>query len=263
MIELEHFRMAYDDFGQGTPLVLLHGFPLSRAIWAAQIAELSAHHRLIAPDLRGHGDSEATPGPYSMEMLADDCLALLDVLEIQQPVILCGLSMGGYISLAFFRNYPARVASLILAATRASADSPEAQINRDKAISVANQQGAQAISDSMLPKMFAPETSASNPTLIKNLREMMANTSLPGIIGALQGMKNRQDSTPLLPLIKVPALVCHGANDQLIPVAVAQEMAASIPNAQLNIIPRAGHLLNLEQPALFNQAIADFIYKQF
>jgi pimeloyl-ACP methyl ester carboxylesterase len=197
-----------------------------------------------------------------MDMMAEDCHALLDHLNITSPVVLCGLSMGGYITLAFYRNFPSRVAALILAATRANADSPESRENRDKAIQLANQQGSIAIAASMLPKMFASNAYDTNLSLITNVKDMMAHTSVEGITGALHGMKNRPDSYSMLQFIQAPTLVIHGADDQLIPLSIAQDMAAAIPGAILSIIPRAGHLLNLEQPELFNQAVRDFILEQ-
>lgn len=258
-INLRGYQFAYDDRGQGTIILFIHGYPLSRKLWLPQIEFLSRYFRTITLDLRGHGDTQEIPGSYSMEMLAEDCNKLLDSLGVDIPIILCGLSMGGYISMAFYRQFSARVSGLIWAATRANADTQETRKNRDKAIAMANQEGSRAIAESMLPQMFAPATYESHPSLVSNIRDMMEKTSVAGITGALNGIKNRLDSTPMLPFIKVPTLIIHGAEDQLIPVTVAQEMANSILGAQLSIIPGAGHLLNQEQPTLFNQAVYDFV----
>jgi 3-oxoadipate enol-lactonase len=153
------------------------------------------------------------PGPYTMEMLPVDCRALLDAFHIDEPVILCGLSMGGYISLAFLRQFPSQVAGLILAATR-----------------------------------------------VGEIRTIMSATSIDGIVGALNSMQNRIDSTPMLPLIEVPTLLVHGAEDQLIPLSVAQDMHTAFPGSTLASIPGAGHLLNLEQPVLFNRVVEKFLF---
>jgi len=258
-IQMYGWSISYDTAGEGVPLLFIHGYPLSRKIWEPQASGLAAYARVILPDLRGHGDSDATPGPYSMDLLAEDCASLLNNLGITQPVVVCGLSMGGYIALAFYRKFAERISGLILTATRAGADSPEGKANRDKAIALAKSSGAGAIADSMLPKMFAPSTYADQPNLVEHVRGMMAGTSVEGIVGALQAMKDRPDSTPLLPTITKPVLIIHGSDDQLIPLSEAQMMQKTIVGAELVIIERAGHLLNMEQPGAFNQAIRQFI----
>ena len=194
-----------------------------------------------------------------MGMLADDCVSLLDALDIEQPALVCGLSMGGYITLAFYRRHPDRVRGLILAATRAGADSPEGKANRDKAIAQAKEEGTAAIASSMLPKMLAPKTYESKPDLVEQVENIMTSTSVPGIVGALEGMKQRPDSTPMLGKIDVPTLILHGEDDQLIPAQEAQEMHTAIADSSLHLVSNAGHLLNLEQPEKFNQAIREFM----
>jgi pimeloyl-ACP methyl ester carboxylesterase len=242
----------------GIPLFFIHGYPLNRHIWDPQLESLADTARLIAPDLRGHGDSDVTSGPYSMDMLADDCLALLEALGITGPAVLCGLSMGGYVSFAFYRKYPERVAGLILAATRSGEDSPEGKANRDKAADLARQGGPGAIVESMLPKMLSPKSYAERSGLVDSVREIMLSSSLDGILGDLMGMKSRPDSTPALNLIDKPTLILHGNDDQLIPTSEAIAMHAAIPGARLQLLPDAGHLLNIEQPLLFNKAVREF-----
>jgi len=257
--DLQGMQIAYDDKGKGLPILFIHGFPLNRTLWTGQVDNISKIGRAVSIDLRGHGESQAIPGPYSMKMLAQGCNSLLNELEITEPVILCGLSMGGYVTLEFYRQYPSRVAGLILAATRSGADSAEGRANRDKAISEARHRGVTSIVDSMLPNMIAQDTYKRRPELIHQLRAMMLSTSLEGAIGALEGMKNRLDSTPILTSIRIPTLILHGAEDQIIPITVAQDMHTAIYYSTLSILPEAGHLLNLEQPDLFNQAILDFL----
>ncbi len=248
-------------------MLLIHGYPLNRRLWQSQISGLSGIARLIAPDLRGHGETPPFPAPapnpqtYSMELLAEDCVQLLDDLQITQPVIVGGLSMGGYISLALYRNYPERVAGLILAATRASADTPEGKINRDKAVEIVRQGGAPAIAQSMIQRMLASQTYKYRPDLVDVVMDIMLATSVEGITGDLLGMRDRTDSTASLPNITVPTLIVHGMDDQLISLDEVRTMEASIPGATLIIIPGAGHLVNLEQPEIFNQAVRDFILK--
>lgn len=254
----------YSEQGRNLPLLMIHGYPLNRRLWQPQLSGLSDIARVITIDLRGHGESPSAPGlgpvpnAYSMDLLANDCVRLLDALKISQPVVVCGLSMGGYIAFALYKNYPKRVAGLILAATRASADTPEAKSNRNKAVEFARQGGAPEIAQSMIERMLAPENFAHRPDLVETAVDIMRATTVEAIIGDLLGMRDRPDSTPLLPNINVPTLIIHGRDDQLIPLSEAQTMQASIPDADLQIIPVAGHLVNLEQPELFNQAVSDF-----
>lgn len=258
-LQLPNFSMAYDESGNGRPLLFVHGYPLSRTLWQGQVSELADVGHVLAPDLRGHGESSATPGSYSMDLLADDLNSFLDALHINQPVVICGLSMGGYVTFAFYRKYKARVAGLIFAATKAGADTAEGKANRDKAAATAQEKGVKAIAESMLPKMFAPKTYEANPALVVQARTMMENTSLAGVVGDLMGMKERLDSTPLLAEIDKPTLVLHGADDQLIPSKEGEAIHNGIKGSRLQLLPDAGHLLNLEQPALFNQAVRTFV----
>ena len=257
--QLPGLVLAYDSAGSGKTLLLLHGYPLSRRLWRPQLEHLADAARVIAPDLRGHGDSDAPEGPYSMDQLADDAIALLDSLGLTQPAVVAGLSMGGYVALALYRRYPSRVAGLILAATKAGADSPEAQANRDKSAALAREKGVEAIAEAMLPKMLAPATYAANPGLVAEARAMMAATALNGVVGDLMGMKGRPDSTALLPQISRPVLVIHGQDDQLIPAREAEATYAALPNGRLVLVPNAGHLLNLEQPESFNAEVRTFL----
>lgn len=257
-IEINGLTFAYTDQGQGMPVVLIHGFPLNRGMWQPQIDGLAGKLRVIAPDLRGYGGTPPTPAPYSMELFADDIIGLLDGLGITQPVVAAGLSMGGYIVMALARKYPQRLAGIVLAATRAGADSAEAQANRLKMADLARSQGAAAIAEAMLPKLLAPSTYSQRPALVEQVKAILMSASVEGIAGALHAMKDRPDSTALLPEIAAPALVIHGAEDQLMPPAEAEKSASGLANAQLELIRGAGHLPNLEQAEQFNQRLAAF-----
>ena len=255
----EDFLMSYEDSADRAPVLWIHGYPLSSRLWDLQVGGLADIARQITPDLRGHGGSEPTAPPYSMEMFAEDCVRLLDHLGIRGPVVVGGLSMGGYVALELCRRHPARVAGLILAATRAGADSDAAKAGRDQAAALARKEGAGAIAEAMLPKMLAPGTYAEQPDLVEFVREMMQETSVDGIVGAQTAMRDRPDSTQDLPGFDVPTLVIHGEEDQLIPVAEARAMAEALPEAELVIVPGAGHLLNLEQPEIFDEAVRGFL----
>lgn len=258
-MKINNYEMVFEDQGSGLPILFIHGYPLNRRLWQPQVEGLSNSARILAPDLRGHGDSETVKGPYSMDSLAGDCVALLDALDIHKPVVVCGLSMGGYIALALYRNYPERMGGLILAATRASADTPEGKANRDAAAVQAKENGVEAVVESMLPKMMSPKTYQQKPELVQRVKQIMASTSLEGVLGDLMGMKERLDSRPTLGRISIPTLVIHGADDQIISAEETKQMHAQIQGAFLETVPEAGHLLNLEQPEIFNQAVKRFI----
>lgn len=259
IVQFEDFNLFYEDRGQGTPLLFIHGFPLNHQMWVPQLEALSERARMIAPDLRGHGESGAPPGVYSMDLLAGDCMALLEALAITEPVVVCGHSMGGYVALAFQRRFPERLAGLILAATRASADTPEGKAGRDQTASKAREEGAEAIAQGMLPKLLAPQTYDDRPKLVERVAGLMRSTSVEGVVGASLGMKERPDARPGLSKIRIPTLILHGEDDQIIPQEAAKEMQSAIPQADLVTIPGAGHMPNLERPKAFNQAVAEFL----
>ncbi len=254
----DDFTMAYQDTCDQQVLLLIHGFPLDSAMWELQLQDLADVARVIAPDLRGHGRSDSVPGPYSMELFSKDIAGLLDYLNIDQPVVVCGLSMGGYIALDFYRRYPERVAGLILTATRAGADSDEGKAGRSKSVATVEAEGTEPIIAGMLPKLMAPD-SYEDDELVDFVKEIMEGTSVEGMIGALQAMRDRPDSTSTLGKIAVPTLIIHGENDQLIPVAEAEAMYRAIEEAEMVVIENAGHLPNLEQPDVFNDAVVDFL----
>ncbi len=253
----DDFTMSYMDSCDKMPLLLIHGFPLDSSMWELQFQDMGDVTRLIAPDLRGHGLSETTD-KYDMGQLAADCAGLLDSMGIHVPVVVCGLSMGGYVALEFYRRYPERVAGLVLASTRAGADSAEGMKGRDEMITAVSKD-PQTIANAMLPKFFTPKTIAEDEELVGYVNDIMLNNSAEGMISALTAMKERADSTPLLAEIAVPTLIIHGEEDQLIPLSEAELMLNSIPDAELAIIADAAHLPNLEQPEPFNDAIMDFL----
>lgn len=251
-------ELAWDDAGRGLPVVLLHAFPLDRRMWDPQRAALARGYRVITPDFRGHGESAVPEEDSTMERLAEDLRGLLEALRLE-PVVLGGLSMGGYAAFAFLRRYPARVRALILADTRAGADTEEGRQARLENAALAERAGSAAIAERLLPKLLGASTHASNPQLVAAVREMILSTSPAGIARALRGMAARPDSTPLLAAIQVPTLVLVGEEDVLTPPAEAQAMAGAIPGAKLERIPAAGHLSNLEQPARFTPALEEFL----
>lgn len=257
--ELDNGYLSYERIGSGIPLLFIHGYPLSRKIWNPQMDGLSDIASIISADLRGHGESYPFEGEYRMDLLAEDCYQLLVDHHVSIPVIVCGLSMGGYVTLALYRKYPDLFKGMILTSTRSGPDSPEGKANRDAGVKNVQAHGVVYIVDNMLPMLVSPVTFASNRPLVNTIDDIMLETSLNGVVGALQGMRDRPDSTPLLSQVKCPALIIHGADDQLIPVSEAESMHQHLPGSRLVIIPQAGHLPNLEQPELFNQVVREFI----
>ncbi len=252
-------RLAFSERGirHRSSILLIHGYPLNRHMWDAQLAGLSGAVRVIAPDLRGSGDSQVTPGPYRMDQFADDLAALLDHLGIERTVI-AGLSMGGYAAFAFWRRHAARVRALVLLDTRAEPDGAEAIAGRETAMETVQREGSEALARQMLPRLLAPDNFA-NATLAGRALAIMAMQPVAGLVGDLQAMRDRPDSRPLLAQISVPALVITGEADRLTPPADAEALAVAIPGARLVIVPRAGHLSPLENPRAVNRALRTFL----
>ena len=252
-------ELAVADEGNGPPLVLVHGFPLDHGMWSAQVEALSGQYRVIAPDLRGFGRSGVTEGKVTMEQFADDLAALLDALEVDQPVAFCGLSMGGYIGWAFLRNHRRRVRALILCDTRAAADTPEAAAGRLETADRVLREGPAPMVDAMLPKLLAEATLRSRPHRVESLRGVMLSTDPEGIAAAGRGMAERPDATPMLPRIDCPCLVLVGRLDALSTPGEMRAMAGAIPGARFVEIPGAGHMAPVENPDAFNAAIIEFL----
>ena len=250
-------EMTYEDVGSGPSVVLLHGYPFNRSMWADQMAELKKHHRVIVPDLRGHGGS-AVSQAASMQTMATDVASLLETLNISRATI-GGLSMGGYVALAFYRLFPLRVRSLVLADTRAQADTDEGKQNREQQAKKALREGMEGIADGLLPKLLAPETVTKHPEIVKRLRGMMAETNPEGAAAALRGMAGRQDQTSFLSRIIAPTLILVGSEDAITPVADSELMHREIGGSRLKIIEGAGHVSNLERPEEFNAALVKFL----
>jgi pimeloyl-ACP methyl ester carboxylesterase len=251
-------RLDFEDVGDGIPLVLVHGYPLDRRLWAPQLDGLRHAARLVAPDLRGFGRSGDAPDTMTMDAYAADLKALVDGLGLGR-VVVCGLSMGGYVALAFQAQYPEAVLGLVLANTRAGADSEQAREGRYAAARTALEQGVSGIADAMLPKMLTPETLANRPELAATVRAMMAAQRPSGVAAALRGMAERPDRTGDLPSIEVPTLVVTGSADTLIPVSESEALAGAIAGSRLAILEGAAHLSNLERPETFNAAVEDFL----
>jgi pimeloyl-ACP methyl ester carboxylesterase len=252
--------LAYADEGPGPVVVLLHGYPLSRAMWAEQLAGIGSTYRVIAPDLRGFGESPVPEGVYTMDEMADDVVELLETLDIEGPVVVGGLSMGGYVALSMAARFPTRVRALMLMDTRAGADTPEAAQGREaSARAVLAADSAAPIVDAMLPRLFCKLTLEQRPERVEPIKAIMGKTAPQGIAGALRGMASRPDRRGDLAKMAFPTLILVGDEDVITPPAEAQSMAEAMPNARLEVIPQGGHMAPFENPAAANAAILRFL----
>lgn len=247
------------DAGSGPPVLFIHGFPLDHEMWRAQYAFLAPRYRVIAPDLRCVGGSPDATGTVTMEQMADDMHGLLDALGVREPIVYCGLSMGGYVAWQFWRKYAARLRALVLCDTRSQADSAEAAASRQKMIDHLLRAGTTYLAEAMLPRLFAPATFQRMPEVIEAVRQKILHCRPESVAAAIRGLKVRPDMTSQLGSIGLPALVIVGEHDQLSPPAEMQAMAAAIPGARCVVIPDAAHMTPLENPAAFNAELERFL----
>jgi pimeloyl-ACP methyl ester carboxylesterase len=256
--ELNGINVEYRDEGTGLPVIFVHAFPLNQTMWDDQVAALRKHCRAITLDLRGFGRSDAPQGPYRMDEMAADVRALMAVLNLEKAVLV-GLSMGGYIALALYRNYPEIFRALVLADTRASGDTNEARERRLKSAEKAEVDGSKAIAWDMVPLLLGRSTLDNRPSVVQRVQAMIESNTPQGIAGAQRGMAERRDSTYILGGIDFPVLIVVGSEDTLTPVAEAESLRNGIPGARLRVIEGAGHLSNMEQPDQFNTTLIEFI----
>lgn len=256
--QVNGITLAYHDQGRGLPVVFLHAFPFNRRMWEPQVRGLADRFRIITLDLRGHGESDAPLWRYTLEGFADDVAALLNHLAIPRAVLV-GLSMGGYLSFAFHRRYADRVSGLVLADTRAEADKPEVAAWRFALAQRAYKEGATAVFAEMGPKLLSPAAYRHHPELVRQVEEIVLSAPVSGIVGDLMAMAERPDSVSYLSRITCPTLVVVGAEDALTSPEENRRIAEGIRGATFEVLPQAGHISNLEQPAAFNSALATFL----
>lgn len=253
-------RLHYLDEGHGPPVVLLHAFPLTSEMWEPQIAALAPGHRVIAPDLRGFGGSDAPDdvGQYSMAAFASDVAALVDHLDLG-PVVLGGLSMGGYVTFEMLRRHRSLVSAVILADTRAAADSPEAKVRRSGQQEEIRAGDVSGVLDTLIKGLLSEATHRDRPEVVARVRAIMDSVPTQGLVGALEAMKGRPDASDELAGIDLPTVVIVGTQDALSPPDVAAAMVDRLPEGRLVEIAGAGHLSNIEQPAAFDDALQAFL----
>ena len=253
-------EIYYIDMGDRSApaIVLIHGFPFSHEMWNPQIEFLKSHFRVIAYDIRGHGKSDVGDGQYSLELFVDDLIALLDHLQLEK-VVLCGLSMGGYIALRAIERNPERFRALILCDTTSDADSNEAKLRRAASIKTVKRAGVVPYAQEFLKAVLTPQDVQNKLDLVRAVLSMIESNSSVGICGTLLALAGRTETTPSLPKIQVPTLILVGKQDKITPPELSEKMHALIPNSKLQILPNAAHLSNLEEPEEFNSNLLSFL----
>jgi pimeloyl-ACP methyl ester carboxylesterase len=247
----------YEERGAGRALVLLHAFPMDHRLYAAQLGELSGRFRVICPDLPGFGRTRYD-GPFTVKWQAEQVRALLGEIGAL-PCVIGGCSMGGYVALAFEKEFPRDAEGLVLIDTKAEGDNPEQRKNRDRLIELIDRHGVVAVADGMLPKMMGAGTRAARPGLEGEIRAVAMEQSATTLKHALAALRDREDRTEFLPSIADPVLIVVGEDDQVTPVSCAEALKAGIPNATVRVIPGAGHLTPVESPGAVNEAIREFV----
>lgn len=250
-------EIAFDDIGSGLPVVFLHAFPLNRTMWEPQIGALVAECRCIAIDFRGFGDSLPAP-PFTVDRYADDVAAVLDALQIERAVVVA-LSLGGYVAFALWRRHRARIRGLVLSNTRATADSEELIARRLALIEIARTQGSTAVANMQIAGLMGKSTRDKRPDVYDAMHRMMAQTGVDGIVGGLEAMMARPDSTETLATIDMPTLVVVGDEDVITPPKEVRRIHEGIAGSRMEVLRGAGHLANVERPAAFNTVVSEFL----
>lgn len=248
-------NVAYEVHGRGEPILFIHGFPLSRELWRPMVEPFADRFTLVMPDLRGMGDSEATPDATIADY-SDDLAGLLDAIGERRPAAIIGLSMGGYVAFEFYRRHRDRVRAMVLADTRAEADTPEASKTRLETAEKVMRDGSGVVADAMAPKLFAKSAST---VLVESWRRIMTATKPMGVAAALKAMASRPDSTPTLKEIAVPTLIVVGEEDAITPPPLARAMHAGIAGSRIRMIPECGHMPPVERPEAFARAVGELL----
>jgi 3-oxoadipate enol-lactonase len=261
-VKIKGFGINYNIDGPATgiPVVFIHGFPFSQEMWKSQVDILRAEYYVVTYDVRGHGQSDIGSAQYAIEYFVDDLIGLLDHLRISQCVLV-GLSMGGYIALRATEREPDRVRGLVLCNTKSEADTNEQKLKRANQAKNVKIFGIKKFAESFIKTIFAEKTFQQNQDAVKLIRKLIEQTSTSTIAGTLIALAARTDTTPSLSRINVPTLIMAGQFDEVAPPSLSFSMKEKIPNAELQIIPNAAHISNLENPEEFNKHLINFLKK--
>jgi len=259
-IVINNHRLSYSDHGpdDAPAIIFIHGFPLNRSMWDNQVEALKENYRVIAYDIRGHGNSDPGNDEFFIELFVNDLLRLLEKLGIEKT-ILCGLSLGGYIALSAVLKHPDRFDGLILNDTQCIADTPEIKENRCLAIIRIKEKGVELYADESIEKFFSPGSLTKKKNRIAEVKEMIINTPKQTLYKTLHALAERKETCSRLQEINIPVLIMVGKEDKITPIAAAQQLHEKILNSKLEIIQQAGHLSNLENPTAFNTHLVNFL----
>ncbi len=259
LTEANNITIAYHDAGEGSiPIIFLHGFPFDKSMWNGQLDSLKSSYRVIACDIRGFGKTTAENTALSIDLFSEDLVSFMDKLNITKAII-CGLSMGGYISLNAIKRFPERFEALILCDTQCIADSAEVKENRYKAIEQINLEGVTEFSEKFIKGVFHPDSLTNKIAVVENLQTVVVANSKGIISAGLTALAERSETCSSLDAIGIPTLIICGREDKVIPLAQAEFMHGHIKGSILKIIDTAGHVSNLEQPEQFNKCVLDFL----
>ena len=240
------------------PVVFIHGFPFSHAMWEDQLETVGIRYRAIAYDVRGHGQSDVGDGQYTIEGHVDDLVALMDALHLERPVLV-GLSMGGYIALRALEREQSRFRAAVLCDTRSEADTNEAKLRRSAAVGSVKRTGSAPFAREFVKGIFAASAPSTSPAAVAAIRDVIAQTPPLSIAGTQLALAARTDTTEALASFRLPVLILVGEHDQTTPVAAAEAMHRRIPGSELRVVPGAAHMSNLENPAFFNRELLAFL----
>lgn len=251
--------ISYTDEGpdEAPVLIFIHGFPLNKSLWDKQVEVLKVNYRVIAYDIRGHGDSDAGNEDFSIELFVSDLLHFMDALKIDKAS-LCGLSMGGYIVLNAIEKHPERFDALVLSDTHCIADSSETKEKRIKTIENIQEYDIEKYAEDSVEFFFVPESLITKADEIASVKKMILKTSRQSLYKTLLALYVREETCNILKKIKVPVLILVGDEDKITPPETAKFMHERIQNSTLHIVKHAGHLSNLENPEEFNDQLTTF-----
>jgi len=257
---INNISVSYSDQGpdDAPVIIFIHGFPFNKSMWNMQVKALKRDYRVIAYDIRGHGDSDPGIGDFFIDLFVNDLLRFMERLNIDKS-ILCGISLGGYIALNAVLKYPDRFDGLILNDTQCIADTPEIKENRQVTINQIKKNGVEKFADDSIKNLFAPESFLTKENEITMVKEMILNTPKQSLCNTLHALAERQETCSRLPEINIPVLIMVGKEDKITPIDAARHMHELIQDSTLKIISHAGHVANMENPMAFNFQLIKFL----
>ena len=259
-IKLNDISVCYSDDGNDLAhtIIFIHGFPFNKSMWHFQVAALQDNYRVITYDVRGHGKTDMGTEDFTIDLFTKDLIALIDELELKQ-VTLCGLSMGGYIALDTMEKHPERINALILSDTQCAAETPEAYEKKMQAIENIKVNRLAQFADESIKNLFAPESYKTKQAEVANVLEMIMDTNTEALCKTLEALANRRSTCEKLHDIKVPVLVLVGTEDRVTPPAASRLMNAKIDSSKMITIFHAGHVANMDNPEIYNEAFINFM----